>query len=259
MKLFSFVVLAIAFTSLPVLAADLPGELGALRYFTSTDDGTHLWLVDWRVDGKEYGIIASDRSWADTVLAYERQGRSNQRVQYSALRDVGVVALMDNGASTLFEGTRRKQWSLDDWSSGSQKTVRYVEVAAPAGSRTAADVVAQYVKGEGAAKSSDLGTAPADIAKTINGACGGKLTVSAADAAKAGMVGRARAAAESIAKLCADDDYKAAVARLTELKFSASGKADTHVAVRGSTLDVAFGNVPLNTPATVKLWLKNNL
>lgn len=251
--------LALAIVLVTAPAADLPGELGALRYFTSTDDGTHLWLVDWRVEGKEYGIMASDRSWADTVLAYERQGRSNQRVQYSALRDIGVVALMDNGNSALYEGTRRKQWSLDDWSSGSQKTIHYVEVAAPAGSRTAADVVAQYVKGEGAAKSSDVGTAPADIAKTINGACGGKLTANVGEAAKAGMVGRARAAAEAIAKLCADNDYKTAAARITEIKFSSSGKADTQVGLRGSTLDVAFGTVPLNTPATVKLWLKNNL
>jgi hypothetical protein len=121
-------------------------------------------------------------------------------------------------------------------------------------------LVELYAKSEGASRNIELGTAAADIEKMVNGACGGKIAVKAADAAKAGMVERARATGQAIANLCLGDaDYKAAVAKLEDLKFSASGKADTAIARKGKSLEVAFGNTPVNTPATVTLWLKNNL
>jgi len=252
-------VTAVVLASASYAKADvLPGQTGALCYFESTDDGTHLWLVDWKVDGKDYGIIASDRSWASNVLAYARETRgANKEVMYSSLRDIGVIALLENG-TTLHQGTVRKRWELSDWSSGSSQTVHYVEVAAPPGSRTAANVVDAYVKGEGATKNSEGGFGT-EVEKAINSACGGKVSVRGGEAAKAGLSDRARATAPAIAKLCADADYKTAVSRISELRFSASGKADTQVSAKGLIIEVALGSSPVNTPATVALWLKNNL
>ena len=243
--------------------APLPGKLGLLRYFVSPDDASHVYLVDWNVDGRDLALVLlSDRvsAEADKVVVHERRDRSGSHVIYAAGRDVSPLVFTDGDARIMYEGTARKQWTLTDSGAGKEQVTRYVEIPPPPGTRTAAQLAELYVKTEGATRNIELGTAPADIEKVVNGACGGKVTVKAAEAAKAGMVERARVAGQAIANLClGDDDYKAAIAKLDDLKFSASGKADTAFVRKGKTLEIAFGSTPVNTPATVTLWLKNNL
>ncbi|HSI02837.1 MAG: hypothetical protein ACAI38_04755 [Myxococcota bacterium] len=243
--------------------APLPGKLGNLRYFVSPDDASHVYLVDWNVDGRDLALVLlSDRvsAEADKVVVHERRDRSGSHVIYTAGRDVSALAFTDGDGRIMYEGTARKQWTLTDSAAGKEQVTRYVEIPPPPGTRTAAQLVDLYVKTEGAGRNIELGTAPADIEKAVNGACGGKVAVKANDAAKAGMVERARVAGQAIANLClSDSDYKVAVAKLDDLKFSASGKADTAIARKGKTLEIAFGSTPVNTPATVTLWLKNNL
>lgn len=243
--------------------APLPGKLGNLRYFVSPDDVSHVYLVDWKVDGRDLALLLlSDRvsAEADKVVVHERRDRSGSHVIYSAGRDVSALAFTDGDGRVLYEGTERKQWTLTDASGNKEQITRYVEVPPPPGTRTASQVAEIYVKSEGAARDIELGTAPADLEKLINGACGGKASVKAGDAAKAGMIGRARVSGQTIANLCMSDaDYKTALAKIEVFKFSSSGKADTAVSMKGRSIEIAFGNTPVNTPATLSFWLRNNL
>jgi hypothetical protein len=249
---------ALIVASVIAVASPLPGTTGPLRYFSSQDDGTHLWVVDWTNGGKDYALIATDRAKIDYVLAYAKSTRGSDSVIYAAPKDMASLSLTESG-DTLYEGSLRKQWTLYDWSSGKERTVHYVEVAAPAGSRSADDVVQAYVKGEGATKQTEQGTAAADIEKSLSSSCGAKLSIKLGDAAKAGFVDRAQATGKTLAQLCTDNDYKSALAKITEIKFGSSGKADTATTLKGKTIEIAFGNDPVNTPATVSLWLRNNL
>ena len=192
------------------------------------------------------------------MLAYEKQPRSYDSVEYRAPEGIGPAVLMMRGRTT-YQGTDRRAWLLADWSTGNNEHFYYVEVAAPADSRSASDVIDAYVAGEGAKPGTDLGTVPTDAEKTLASACGGTISVKATAAANAGMVDRVRATSAAISKLCEDADYKVAIAKLTELNFTASGAADTRIAMRGKAVDIALGSTPLNTPATVRLWLKDNL
>lgn len=257
------VVAVVAFlAALPASAADLPGTTGPLRYFVSTDDASKLYLVDWKLDGKDLGLLLLEgraSTEADKVTAHERRTRQGEHVIYAAGRDFSRLVLADGDGRTMYEGTARKTWTLTDSSNGQDQTNRYVEIPPPTGTRTAAQVVEQYVKSEGAAKVTDAAPAKADIEKTVNAACGGKVNAKVDAAAKAGMAERARVTGQAIAGLCADADYKAALAKVTELKFVTSAKAETTTTLKGKSVEVAFGTNPVNTPATVSLWLKNNL
>ena len=252
-----FVVAALVlFASVSARADDLPGSLGPVRYFESVDDGTRILLIDWKLDSKVLALVQlvnSSHPSANTVFAYQQL---DDEKFVSAGHATGLV-FRGTDRTVTYQSTSRKLWNLYGILAN-DKGVRYVELQPPPGTPNAQVLINAYVEHEGG-RPTDEASTQKQIETDVGAACGNKPKVVVTGLAKDGLLGKAKAAAAGLADLCRSDaDYKAAAAKLTELRFERA-KDDLAITKKGNEAHIGVSTNALNTRDSTLQWFKDNL
>jgi hypothetical protein len=207
--------------------------------------------------------LAGAASGMDSGAMVFRREHGTTETRYFAIGGHGPFSILDRGRHALTAGTSVPVFDLvtDDPAHPAQlRVVAGQTIDVPA-------IVARYEKFEGAiasgGKTAVDSAIAAQVAKTQK-ACG---KAPAADIAwdpfkkanKLELASQAVAIYQALELLCADADYKKAIAKLGKLHVAYRGEGALELAISGTTLTATVSATSFDPREVARTWLHDNL
>ena len=254
--------LALIATLLFAPADTLPGTLGPVRYFASTDDQTHIWLIDWTLEGHQLALIELTESkgpYNNRVIAYVKKMHGKKEFAFVADPEASLLKLADEDDKTVYKDEQLKSYRLYGALASPTDAVTYVEAKPPTGSEAAQDIIQGYIAFEGG-QTTDDATLAADAEKAISTACATTIKVDSSGLAKKKLSGKGHAIAQGIADLCArDEGFRTKFQAVKAVHFTVSPTKDLALSKKGATLNAGIGERSIDTRGRTISWLKTGL
>jgi hypothetical protein len=240
----------------------LPGTLGPVRYFTSADDPSHVWLIDWTLEGHQLALIQLTENkgpYNNRVIAYVKKMHGKKEYAFVADPEASVLKLADEDDKTIFKDEQLKSYRLYGALAAPTDAITFVETKPPAGAEAAQEIVKGYIAFEGGPVTDD-NTLAADAEKAINDACNMSIRVEGTGLAKKKLTGKGHAIAQGIADLCGRDAaFRTKFQAMKIVKFAVSMTMDLGLSKKATTLNAGIGERSIDTRGRTISWLKTGL
>jgi hypothetical protein len=240
----------------------LPGTLGPVRYFESTDDPSHLWLIEWTLEGHQLALIELTESkspYANKVIAYVKKMHGRSEFAFVADPEASTLKFADEDDKVVHQSEQKKSYRLYGVLASPTAAVTYVEAKPPAGQFVGEEIIKGYIDFEGGPETDD-NTLAAAAEKAINDACDMSIRVEVSGLARKKLTGKGHAIAQGIADFCGKDQaLRAKVRALKVVRLTASPTMDLALVRKGTTLSAGIGARSIDTRGRTVSWLMKGL